>query len=390
MDISIVIVSYNTKEYLIECLQSLHTNSFEGTSEVFVVDNASSDGSADMVERRFPGVSLIKNDVNAGFSAAVNQSCRRASGRYVLLLNPDTLVLSGAIGALFSYMESHPEVGAAGPRQWLDTDKRLQSTVTVKPPDSTTLLAQIPFFRRWVQKTLHTKFWSKDFDIWTSNFPIRVDTLNGSCMLVRRKTIEDVGVLDEDFFLFFEDADWCVRMRKRGWELWFVPASEIVHFGMRSVLLSEGISEIARQSLNHYIKKHMSPSGYLLWKIFGAKRLLRPIKRLILGIKNVYPLGMPEKSGPHRKTSDGDVTLFWNPEEVASGYLFEISTDPLFLYKAGTVCRNSHIRLPLDLVRQGPKGPLLWRVAPVYEKKRLGVFTGPYHFSLEKAEKEDS
>jgi hypothetical protein len=199
-----------------------------------------------------------------------------------------------------------------------------------------------------------------------------------------------VGVLDEDFFLFFEDVDWCVRMRKKGWKLSCVPAAEIVHFGMRSVMSAEGISEIARQSLNHYIKKHMFPAGRILWKVLEAKRLLRPLKRLLFGIKNIYPHAKPEKTDSLWKRDGKDIILHWNPDEAASGYLFEISPDPLFLYKAGTVCDGSTIRLPIELVRRGPKGPLLWRVAPVYEKKRLGVFTEPRTFKLDKEDKEDS
>jgi GT2 family glycosyltransferase len=354
-----------------------------------VVDNASKDGSADMVDSQFPGVNLIKNDTNIGFAAAVNQAYGLSSGRYVLLLNPDTLVLAGAINTLFSYMESHPDVGAAGPRQWLNLEKSLQSSVIAKPPDIATMLARVPFVKRFTQKTLTDKFWIKDFNVWISNSPLPVDALNGSCVLVRRATIEEVGVLDENFFLFFEDVDWCVRMRRKGWELYCVPGAEIVHFVMRSVVRTEGISEISQKSLSYYIKKHMRPWGYMLWNVLKMRSLLRPVKHLLQKIKDLGPSRKPERIERVRNSSGDESTLHWDADEDASAYLIEISDDPLFLYKAGAICESNRFVLSPALRESNPEGIFMWRVAPIYEKKRLGVFTAPKFLSLEKEKTED-
>jgi GT2 family glycosyltransferase len=394
MDVSVLIVNYNTKEHLENCLRSLKSCAYSGKSEVFVVDNASQDGSAEMVGQQFPEVNLVKNKTNVGFATAVNQMYHLSSGKYLLLLNPDTLVQPGALDDLVSFLEDHTEAGAVGPRQWLDAPKNLQTTVTVKFPELAVLAAHVPLIKRWAQQSLRRKYWIKDFIIWSSDRPVEVDSLNGSCLMVRRETIEDVGVMDERFFLFFEDADWCLRMKKKGWKLYCIPKAEIVHFGKRSVLKSKNIGEISEKSLNQFLKKHRSFLIYLIWRARDARKVLGPIKRFVRFVKKFLPSRRSSRSKKKEtvldRTDKGEIFFSWPEDKDASAYLFEIAQDPLFLYKAGAILKENGFTLSKDLVRSGPGGRLFWRVATVYEKKRVGVFTEPRFFCLEKEEIEDS
>lgn len=383
MDVSVVIVSYNTREFLRGCLQSLHSNGFEGQSEIFVVDNASTDRSPDMVEQQFPGVHLVRNRTNMGFSAAFNRAYPLSSGRFVLLLNPDTLVLAGALNTLCSFMEAHSEVGAVGPRQWLDPEKSLQSTVTAKPPNAAIMLARIPVVQKLAQKALRKKFWIKDFEVWNSDSPVCVDTLNGSCMLIKREVIEEVGVLDESFFLFFEDVDWCLRMRSQGWQLFCVPSAEIVHFGMRSVQKMEHIQKISEASLDYYIKKHWGGGGRFLWRLYTFLRFIST--KFVGRVKGKHGPSMPllqKRPASSDKQKEKNVLFRWEPSEGASYYCFEISQDPLFLYKAGAVVDKGCFRLSVFLVDSWPEGRYFWRVAPASISGRLGKFSRPKAFQL--------
>jgi len=178
-------------------------------------------------------------------------------------------------------------------------------------------------------------------------------------------------------------------MINKGWELFCVPGAEIIHFGMRSVLSSEGIHEISQKSLNYYIKKHKHTWEYVLWKVLGVKRLLHPVKRVLVKIKNLFPVGKWKKKDRLPETPDGDLAFQWESSEGSCEYLIEISPDPLFLYKAGAIVRDNSFVLPADLVQSGPEADLLWRVAPVYDKNRLGVFTKPRPVPLVKVKREE-
>ncbi|MGB9629360.1 MAG: glycosyltransferase family 2 protein [Thermodesulfobacteriota bacterium] len=221
IDVSVIIVNWNTKNYLLHCLESLFYTGEGFSKEVIVVDNGSQDGSVNELKKSFPSVHLIENKSNLGFAKAVNLGLQQASGRYLLLLNPDTLIKDGSIEELFSFMEEHREVAVTGP-QLLNGDGSKQNSIANFPSLTTELLNKN--LLRWL---FPERYPGKEKDY--SN-PIEVDSVIGACMMVRREAMEQVGLLDEDYFLFLEETDWCYRMRKAGWKVYHVPQARVIHF----------------------------------------------------------------------------------------------------------------------------------------------------------------
>lgn len=215
MDLSIIIVNWNTSGLLLQCLNSIYQAGSCFTFEVIVVDNGSSDDSVSMVMKHFPGVILIRNDQNLGFARANNQALLRGKGRYFVLLNSDTIVLPGAIDILVEAADRNPELGVVGPKL-LNMNGTVQKSWASFPTLLSELLGRNFGFRQPV-----------------ANFPsaYEVDWIMGACMLVRAKTIEEVGRLDEDYFFYSEETDWCFRIKKKNWKIWYLTSAEIYHLG---------------------------------------------------------------------------------------------------------------------------------------------------------------
>jgi GT2 family glycosyltransferase len=247
-DLCIIIVSWNTKEYLLHCLESIFQKRESVPWEVVVMDNGSRDGSGTAVKKIFPAVHLIENDRNLGFSKAANQGLKKSSGRYALLLNPDTRVKKGAIERLVSFMDVHPEAGVAGV-QLLNSDGSRQNSVANFPSLATEL----------VSKSLLRWMFPKRFPGKGRNYsePIEVDSVIGAFMIVRREAIERVGLLDEDYFLFLEETDWCYRMKKAGWKVYHLPQAEIYHFQGKSAETEKKKAKVEYyRSRYHFFKKN--------------------------------------------------------------------------------------------------------------------------------------
>ena len=225
MDLSVIIVNWNTKEYLLQCLESVFKVG-QGTGwEVIVVDNASQDRSEVKAERKFPTIQLIKNDRNLGFAKAANQGFKKASGRYVLLLNPDAQVKPEAVERLMSFMDTHLDSGIAG-AQLLNSDGSKQNSIANFPSLATELLN-----KRLLRWLFPKQYPGKEISY---TEPIEVDSVIGACMMVRREAMDQVGFLDEDYFLFLEETDWCYRMKRAGWKVFHVPQAEVLHFQGKS------------------------------------------------------------------------------------------------------------------------------------------------------------
>ncbi len=229
-DLSIVVVSYNTRELLHRCLDSLEAGCEEMRTETFVVDNASRDDSADMVEHDFPRVTLIRNDRNAGFAAANNLALERAAGRHVVLLNSDTVVRPGALGELVRFMDDTPKAGYCGPRL-LNPDGTHQPSAKRFPTVFSGGFAMLSFSRKYPVSRHALDLHAQHGD--AERF--RADWLTGACLVVRADAMRRVGPLDDGFFMYFEETDWCKRMHAAGWEGWYVPSAEVVHYGGGSV-----------------------------------------------------------------------------------------------------------------------------------------------------------
>jgi GT2 family glycosyltransferase len=236
VDLTIVIVSWNVRDLLRRCLQSIfsqavrrpHAGAWElgpRTIEVIVIDNASIDGSPEMVRAEFPGIRLIANKENRGFTAANNQGLTLSQGRYLLLLNPDTEVRGDALEKMIGTMDEHPEVGGLGPRL-LYPDGNLQPSRRRFPTFGTALVESTVVQEWWADNRILRRYYMADVP---EDALQPVDWVAGACLLVRREAYQQVGGLDEGFFMYSEELDWCRRLKDAGWEMVFQPAATIVH-----------------------------------------------------------------------------------------------------------------------------------------------------------------
>jgi len=227
--LSIIIVNWNTRELLAQCLESvsheIHRLGPLGV-ETLVVDNASTDGSTQMVQERFPWVQLTENQKNVGFARANNQAILQSTGRYVLLLNPDTEVKPGAFEALIAFMEAHPHVGGAGARL-LNPDHTLQASCYAAP----TLPRE--FWRMFHLDAL-VPYGTYRMEKWDLSKHREVDVIQGACLILRQDVLNQVGLFDGEYFIYSEEVDLCHRLRNAGWKLYWVPQARVVHYGGQS------------------------------------------------------------------------------------------------------------------------------------------------------------
>jgi GT2 family glycosyltransferase len=249
---------------LAACLASLYDEPLLQSSrtEVFVVDNASSDGSADMVRECFPAIRLIECDDNLGFAGGNNHALALARGRYVVLLNSDTEVQAGALECLVAFMNAHPAAGACGPRL-LNTNGTLQ-------PSCTPMLT--PGREFWRLLFLDT-FWPRGtypMQRWDTGQPRRVETIKGACLVLRHAALDEIGFLDDGYFMYTEEVDLCYRLAQAGWELWWVPSAEVVHHG-------EGSTSQRREEM--YVQLYRSKTRF--YRKFGGARLAARYKTFL-------------------------------------------------------------------------------------------------------------
>jgi GT2 family glycosyltransferase len=226
LDLSIIIVNWNTKKLLLDCLASIYKTVKRISMEVWLVDNASTDGSVEAAKRFYPDVKIIQNTRNLGFAAANNRALKQMSGRYAVLLNTDAVLTKGAVEAIYDFMENTPDAGMAC-GQLLNPDGSKQNSIANFPG-----LPSLLFNETMLRILLPGRYPSKRKK-YTS--PIEVDSCIGACLIVRKKTMDHVGLLDEDYFFFFEETDWARRIKQSGWKIYFVPTARIIHFQGRSV-----------------------------------------------------------------------------------------------------------------------------------------------------------
>lgn len=280
--VSIVIVSWNTREILHDCLESVEKQT-NLPHEVIVVDNASTDGTPDMVRRCFPNVKLIANPDNRGFAAANNQGLKIARGDKLLLLNPDTIILDNAIDVMSAWLDAHADVGCVGCQVWEDADT-IQKTCFADPG---------PLSLAVVEFGLKRVFRWPEYDDWDRRSQRDVDVVSGMFMMVPRAVFEAVGPLDEAFFIYSEEADWCRRIRNAGWRCVFAPQARIMHLegGSKSTAQIKSRMYVQKQkSKTIYARKHHGRSGELATRaIFVASAALRGMVFGLAGLVKPSP-----------------------------------------------------------------------------------------------------
>ncbi len=276
-DISIVIVNWNTKHFLIQCLEYLVQIRSYIKNEVFIVDNGSTNGSLESVKIFFPEIRFIQNLKNLGFAKAVNQGLRLSEGKYVLLLNPDTVIKEEALIKLKTFMDNHPDVGIAG-AQLINEDGSKQNSIANFPSLVTELLN-----KRLLRWLLPERFPGKERQY---HEPIEVDSIIGACMMVRREAIEQVGLMDEDYFLFFEETDLCYRMKRAGWKIYHVPQAQIIHFQGKSAEKEKERAKVEYYRSRYiFFKKNRGISQWLILLIGLMVKLI--LSFILYGILNL-------------------------------------------------------------------------------------------------------
>ena len=247
--VSIIIVSYNVREYLINCLDSIYKQNTTLVYDVWVVDNASTDGSQEIVKKRYPQVNLIVNQHNVGFASANNQAIHQSSGEYIWLLNPDTIVDSTALQNLYLFLQENQDAGVAGSRL-LNPDGSLQISCYPFPTllRETWRLFLLDYFIPLGAYRMHT---------WSLNRPHAADNIQGASLMIPRFVLDQVGLFDEDYFVYTEEVDLNFRIQKAGWANYWVPASRVTHFGGQSTRQHQ-ISMFLRlyQTKIHFFRKH--------------------------------------------------------------------------------------------------------------------------------------
>jgi GT2 family glycosyltransferase len=294
LDLSIIIVNWNAQALLRDCLEHVHKTVTQTQYEIIVIDNNSTDGSQDMLKRDFPAVRLIENTDNAGFAHANNQGMAISQGRYILLLNSDAFVGENTIDTMIQFMDARPQAGMSA-CQLLNQDGSLQPSCYSFPSLTTEfytalqldkLFPRSPEFGRYLMT-----YW--DFDAVRS-----VDAVMGAFMLVRREVVDQVGMMDDSYFMYSEEFDWCYRIRQHGWDILYNPAVQTVHLwgGSSQQVRIEMFLQLYRSKVRFFRKNYGARSARLLKLVIGFGCLLR------IGPGAVYYLraASPEKREKHR------------------------------------------------------------------------------------------
>jgi len=295
VDLSIVIISWNTADLLAQCLASIYTCPPDNDFEVLVVDNASTDDTVQIVRQQYPQVKLLENKKNVGFATANNQAVRHSTGRYVLLLNPDTKVKPGALKKLVEFIDTTPQAGAVGARI-LNPDESLQTSCYPAPTLAREFWRLFHLDALWPYGSYHMSGWQIDR-------PREVDVLLGACLLLRKSALDQVGLLDENYFIYSEEVDLCYRLRKAGWPLYWVPQAQVIHYGGQSTqqVAAEMFMRLYQSKLI-FIRKH---HGGLAGQLYKLILLVTALVRLL-----VSPLAWLERA-PKRQLHLTLASRYW-------------------------------------------------------------------------------
>ncbi|MCK6604259.1 MAG: glycosyltransferase [Ignavibacteriaceae bacterium] len=258
MDLSIIIVNYNVKEFLQNLLDSIYRASGDISAEIIIVDNASDDGSVEMVKEKYPGVILIENQENTGFAKANNLGLKIAKGKYLLLLNPDTLVSEDTFTKMFSFFDKYPDAGLATCKM-IGSDGNLQLACRRSFPDLWTSFTKVTGLSTLFPKS--RLFARYNLTYLDENKTYEVDAISGAFMMMKREVYEKIGGLDEEFFMYGEDLDWCFRVQKAGWKVYYYHETQIIHYKGESTKRSSlNETRVFYEAMHIFVKKYFSYS----------------------------------------------------------------------------------------------------------------------------------
>lgn len=274
MDLSIIILNWNSKAYLRDCLKSLNQGAKGLDYEVFVVDNASYDGAAEMVAGEFPHVEFIQGQSNLGFSGGNNRAARQAGGDFLLFLNPDTVVERDALVKLVEVLRFHPEAGIAGARL-LNSDRTVQTSCIQSFPTITNQMLDCDLLRRWFPRC---RLWGMAALFNDSQEPTAVEAISGACLMIKRDLFERLGGFDKRYFMYSEDIDLAFRVHLAGYKCYYVPTGMVLHHGGGSSqnARSSFSNVMIRESIYRFMRLHrgrLAATGFRM--AIGLSALLR-------------------------------------------------------------------------------------------------------------------
>lgn len=280
MDLSIVILSYNTRELLRDCLRAVQENIAGMEAEVFVVDSGSTDGSIEMVREQFPWVELTVTPGFGGFAHANNLALRRARGRYQLLLNSDTILSPGTLAKVIAFMDAHPEAGVVGIKL-LKADGSLDLACRRGFPTPAASFYRLSGLARLFPRS--PRFAHYNLTYLDPDQTTEVDSVCGAFMMVRREAVAQVGLLDEQFYFYGEDLDWAFRFKERGWKVYYYPEVQALHYkGQTSQKQSERMIHEFYRAMEIFYRKHYAAqnSPWLRWLVLTGIKLSEGLAQL--------------------------------------------------------------------------------------------------------------
>lgn len=269
MKLSVVIVNYNVRELLSECIKSVNTALTGIDGDIYVVDNNSSDGSVDYIRDHFPDVHVIANSDNQGFAHANNQAIRQTNSDYVLLLNPDTVVFEDTLRGCVDFMDAHPQCGGVGVRMLTREGTVAPESRRAIPTPWVAFLKMLGFTRKYYMSHLP---WDK---------PGQIEVISGAFCMLRHKALDQIGLLDEDFFMYGEDIDLSYRLLKGGWENWFLPYDIIHYKGESTQKSSFRYVHVFYQAMLIFFRKHYAHLSFLISLPIQAAIYFRALMALI-------------------------------------------------------------------------------------------------------------
>lgn len=287
MDLSIIIINWNSLEFLRKCLASVYANTMSISCEVLVIDNASFDGSEQMVRKEFPSVRFVQSQENLGFARGNNLGFTHSAGEVLLFLNPDTEVLGSALERMMVWMKVLPGAGAMGPKL-LNSDLSIQTSCLQSFPsilnqviDAEWLRHRFPAWSIWGNRALFEEV----------SQPVPAEGISGACLMVRRYVFEQVGQFTPDYFMYAEDMDLCYKVKKAGWGNYYIPEATVIHHGGQSSTSrsdKQFSSVMMRESLLHYMRLHR---GEVYARMFQSATALTALCRLtMLAVAMVLPV----------------------------------------------------------------------------------------------------
>lgn len=275
MKLSIILVNYNAQELTKNCIQSVYEKTKNISFEIILVDNNSIDGSCEIIKKQFSQVKIIINKQNKGFAYANNQAMQIATGKYILLLNNDTILKNNALDKMVAFMDSNPKVGALTCKLFDADEKTIQRNCRTFPTPFGTLFGRASLLTRlFPNNPLSAKNTLSD---WNYDSIREVDWVSGAALMVRNEIINNVGVLDDKtYYMYWEDTDWCKRIRDAGWKIYFIPEAEIIHF------CGKGGTKL--KNLKHNLKMmfHMHYSAYKYFYKYYFKSPFHPMALLVM------------------------------------------------------------------------------------------------------------